>query len=317
MSKRIIALCGGIGGAKLALGLSHVVPADDLAIIVNTGDDFEHLGLSISPDVDTVIYTLAGLANSELGWGLEGETWGFMDQLKRLGGETWFNLGDRDLAMHVERTRRLRKGDSLSNIVGDLARSLEVRCTVWPMSDDPVRTELVTDEGVLPFQDYFVRRRTEPAVHSITYKYAATARPNPLALAALADPGLEAVVICPSNPWLSVAPALAMPVLRKALAKTRAPVIAVSPIIGGRAIKGPTAKLMRELGLPVTAAEVAIHYAGLVRGFVLDEADRSLTEAVARQGMQVDILPTLMTDLASKQALARGVLDFAKQMREG
>lgn len=315
MSVRVLALCGGIGGAKLALGLSHVVPPDEFAVLVNTGDDFEHLGLAISPDVDTVAYTLAGLNNQGLGWGLAGESWAFMEQLKKLGGEDWFQLGDRDLALHIERTRRLRAGESLSAITADVAQRLGVSCALWPMSDSPVRTMLDTDEGVLAFQRYFVGRRAEPAVRAIAYEGAATARPNAQALAALADPALEAVIVCPSNPWLSVAPLLAMPELRTALAATAAPVIAVSPIVGGKAIKGPTAKLMGELGLPVTASEVARFYRGLIQGYVLDQADRDLAEGIAAQGLAVDVMPTVMTDLASKQALAQGVLAFAQRLR--
>ena len=312
---RILALCGGVGGAKLALGLTHTVPAPDLAIVVNTGDDFEHLGLAISPDVDTVTYTLAGISNTELGWGLAGETWGFMDQLRRLGGEDWFQLGDRDLALHVERTRRLNAGESLSAITVDVARRLGVSCALWPMSDDPVRTVLETDEGTLAFQRYFVGRRAEPVVRSIVYQGADSARPNDHALAALRDPALEAVIICPSNPWLSVAPLLAMPDLRAALAETTAPVIAVSPIVDGMAIKGPTAKLMAELGLPVTAAQVAHFYAGLIDGYVLDETDRDLAQAIGGQDVKTAVMPTVMRDLASKQALAEGVLAFARSLR--
>ena len=315
MSIRVLALCGGIGGAKLALGLMHEVAPDDLAILVNTGDDFEHLGLAVSPDVDTVTYTLAGLNNTELGWGLAGETWAFMDQLKKLGGEDWFDLGDRDLALHVERTRRLNAGESLTAITLDVAHKLGVAPTIWPMSDAPVRTMLDTDEGTLAFQRYFVGRRAEPAVRAIAYRGADTARANPAALAALADPALEAVVICPSNPWLSIAPLLALSDLRMALAATRAPVIAISPIVGGKAIKGPTAKLMGELGLPVTANAVAQFYAGLIQGYVLDETDRDLAGTVAGQGMAVDVQPTVMTDLASKRALARNVLAFAERLR--
>ena len=315
MSIRVLALCGGIGGAKLALGLMHEVAPDDLAILVNTGDDFEHLGLAVSPDVDTVTYTLAGLNNTELGWGLAGETWAFMDQLKKLGGEDWFNLGDRDLALHVERTRRLNAGESLTAITLDVACKLGVAPAIWPMSDAPVRTMLDTDEGTLAFQRYFVGRRAEPAVRAIAYRGADTARANPAVLAALADPALEAVVICPSNPWLSIAPLLALSDLRMALAATRAPVIAISPIVGGKAIKGPTAKLMGELGLPVTADAVAQFYAGLIQGYVLDETDRDLAGTVAGQGMAVDVQPTVMTDLASKRALARNVLAFAERLR--
>ncbi len=315
MSVRVLALCGGIGGAKLALGLSHILPPEDLAILVNTGDDFEHLGLTVSPDVDTVTYTLAGLNNTELGWGLAGETWAFMDQLRKLGGEDWFNLGDRDLALHVERTRRLNAGESLSAIAADVARKLGVAPALWPMADDPVRTVLETDEGTLAFQRYFVGRRAESAVRAIAYRGAETARPNADAMAALADPALEAVIVCPSNPWLSIAPLLAMPALRDALATTAAPVIAVSPIVGGQAIKGPTAKLMAELGLPVTASAVAEFYTGIADGYVLDETDRALESEIAALGMAADVQPTVMHDLATKTALARAVLTFAERLR--
>ena len=314
MNPRVLALCGGIGGAKLALGLSRVLPPDDLAIMVNTGDDFEHLGLSISADVDTVLYTLAGISNPELGWGLAGETWAFMDQLAKLGGEDWFRLGDRDLALHVERTRRLRQGDGLAAITADVARRLGIGAAILPMSDDPVRTVVETDEGVLPFQEYFVRRRCEPRVRSIRYDGADTARSNGQALAALADPALEAVIVCPSNPWLSVGPLLAMPQLAAALRATPAPVVAVSPIVGGQALKGPTAKLMRELGLPASAVSVARYYAGLLDGFVLDAVDAGLAAALEDEPVAVTALPTVMTDLATREALARGVLAFAARL---
>ena len=315
MTIRVLALCGGIGGVKLALGMSHIVAPENLAILVNTGDDFEHLGLTICPDVDTVTYTLAGLNNTELGWGLAGETWAFMDQLKKLGGEDWFNLGDRDLALHVERTRRLNAGESLAAITGDVAHKLGIAPALWPMSDDPVRTVLDTDEGTLEFQRYFVGRQAQPAVSAIRYDGGESAAVNPAVLAALADPALEAVIICPSNPWLSIAPLLAMPALREALSATAAPVIAVSPIVGGKAIKGPTAKLMGELGLPVTASAVAEFYRGIADAYVLDQTDAALEDEVKALGMAVDVQPTVMTDLASKQALARQVLAFAERIR--
>lgn len=309
----VLALCGGVGGAKLALGLAQVVPAEELTIVVNTGDDFTHLGLHISPDVDTVTYTLAGLANVEFGWGLEGESWAFMDQLAKIGGETWFRLGDRDLALHVERTRRLAAGESLSAITADIARRLGVGPRIRPMSDDPVRTIVETADGTLAFQDYFVRRQAAPAVRAIRYEWAARARPDEATLAALADPALEAVVICPSNPWLSVAPLLAMSALRRALEETAAPVVAVAPIVGGRAIKGPTAKLMAELGLAVDAASVASFYGNLLDGYVLDAEDAGLADAIG--GPRTDVAATVMQTLADKEALARHVLDFARRLR--
>jgi LPPG:FO 2-phospho-L-lactate transferase len=317
VSVRVLALCGGVGGAKLALGLSHVMPGEELAILVNTGDDFEHLGLSISPDIDTVVYTLAGIANAQQGWGLAGESWAFMDQLRKLGGEDWFQLGDRDLALHVERTRRLRAGETLSAITADVAHRLGVAPRLLPMSDDPVRTMVETDEGTLSFQRYFVGRRAQPAVRAIRYDGADAASPNAAALAALADPALEAVILCPSNPWLSIAPLLAMPALREALADTRAPVVAVSPIIAGQAVKGPTAKLMGELGLAPSATTVARYYDGLIDGFLLDDADAALARDIAASGGAVDCAPSLMTDLPSRIALARRALAFAARLRAG
>src|SRR5215475_4888356 len=204
MSKRlVVALSGGVGGAKLALGLSLVLPANELLVVCNTGDDFEHLGLSISPDLDTVTYTLAGVANPELGWGRADETWSFMDTLGTLGGETWFRLGDRDLAVHVERTRRLRAGETLTAVTVELCARLGVEPRVLPMSDDPVRTRVRTDEGWIDFQEYFVRRRCEPVVHELVFHGAGTARAQPDFLAALTDRDTEAVVICPSNPFIS------------------------------------------------------------------------------------------------------------------
>jgi LPPG:FO 2-phospho-L-lactate transferase len=308
LTPRVLALCGGVGGAKLALGLSKAVPPAELAIVVNTGDDFEHLGLAISPDIDTVVYTLAGLANAELGWGLAGETWSFMAALERLGGETWFRLGDHDLATHMERSRRLAAGEGLAAVTELLARRLGVAPGIWPMSDDPVRTIVDTDDGVLDFQQYFVGRRAEPAVRAITYSRADVARPFEPVLAALASPQLDLVVICPSNPWLSIAPALAMPALRDALRATRARVVAVAPIIAGQAIKGPTAKLMAELGLDVSAATVADWYGDLIDTYILDDADAALAPEIAATGLSVVIAPTLMRTLDDKIGLARRIL---------
>ncbi|HJU18610.1 MAG TPA: 2-phospho-L-lactate transferase [Stellaceae bacterium] len=305
MSGPVLALSGGVGGAKLALGLYHILPPETLTVIVNTGDDFVHLGLHVSPDLDTLLYTLSGLDNPETGWGRRGETWTFMQALASLGGETWFKLGDGDLATHVERTRRLAAGESLSRITEDFRRRLGIRARLLPMSDDPVRTRLATDEGRLDFQDYFVRRQARPAVREIRYDGAVTARPQQEALAALADPDLRAVVICPSNPFLSIDPILALPALRRALAECRAPVVAVSPLIGGRAVKGPTAKIMGELGLAVDAAAVARHYHDILDLYIADAAD---AERLGDVGLPVRFAPTLMTTLADREALARTVL---------
>jgi LPPG:FO 2-phospho-L-lactate transferase len=308
----VVALSGGVGGAKLALGLSRVLPPEDLLIVTNTGDDFEHLGLAISPDIDTVMYTLAGVANQTLGWGRQDETWSFMETLGTVGGETWFRLGDRDLAVHVERTRRLRAGETLSAITADLCGRLGVGPRVLPMSDDPVRTRVRTDEGWIDFQDYFVRRRCEPVVHEVAFHGAEAADAHPDFLAALADPRLKAVVICPSNPFISIEPILSVPGVHAALADCAAPVIAVSPIIGGRAVKGPTAKMMTELGLTPSAGAVAKRYAGLIDGYVVDYADM---DQVAAIGAKVTMGQTMMTTLADREALARTVLGAAGVLR--
>jgi LPPG:FO 2-phospho-L-lactate transferase len=311
---RVVALCGGIGGAKLALGLAHEVPPGALSVIVNTGDDFEQLGLHVSPDLDTVLYTLAGLADPERGWGRAGETWAFMGALEALGGETWFRLGDQDLALHVERTRRLRAGEPLSAVTRVLARQLGLGVELLPMSDEPVRTMVETDEGVLAFQDYFVRRRCAPALRAIHFPGAEAARPAPGVVERLADPALRAIVLCPSNPWLSVDPLLAVPGLKAALERAPAPLVAVAPIVAGRAIKGPTAKLMAELGLEISAAIVAAHYGPLLDGYVLDRADAG---AVTHISVPTRVADTVMTDLADRRSLARTCLAFADELRPG
>lgn len=308
----VVALSGGVGGAKLALGLSRVLPPDELLVVCNTGDDFEHLGLCISPDIDTVMYTLAGVANPELGWGRGDETFSFMETLGTLGGETWFRLGDRDLAVHIERTRRLRAGESLSAITGDLCAQLGVAARVLPMSDDPVRTRVRTDAGWIDFQEYFVHRRCEPVVHELVFDGAATAHAQPDFLAALVDPATTAVVICPSNPFISIEPILAVPGVRAALASGSAPVVAVSPLIGGRAIKGPTAKMMAELGMKPSAGGVARRYDDVIDGYVCDFADMN---EVAGINAKVTLGQTLMSTLADREALARIVLGAARVLR--
>ncbi len=304
----VVALSGGIGGAKLALGLSRILPADNLLVVANVGDDFEHLGLHISPDVDTLMYTLAGLDNTKLGWGRQDETWSFMETLRALGGEDWFRLGDRDLAVHVERTRRLRQGETLSSITADFCRRLGVGPRVLPATDDPVRTRLRTDEGWLDFQDYFVRLQCRPVVREVAFEGAKDARPHPDLLAALRDERLRAVIICPSNPFISIEPILAVAGMRRALSACAAPVIAVSPLIGGRAVKGPTAKMMGELGIKPSAAAVAKRYGDLLDGYVMDIGD---AEEVANVAPRVTLAPTLMTNLAEREELGRVVLGAA------
>jgi len=304
----VLALSGGIGGAKLALGLYRILPPEALIVVANTGDDFEHLGLAISPDIDTLLYTLAGIDNLELGWGRRDETWSFMKALGSLGGETWFNLGDGDLATHVERTRRLAAAESLSQITDDFRRRLGISARLLPMSDDRVRTRLLTAAGWLDFQDYFVRQRCTPVVREIAFAGGAEARPQPEFLGALGDENLRAVVICPSNPFISIDPILAMPAVREALRACAAPVVAVSPIIGGKAVKGPTAKMMAELGLPVDAAAVARHYGDILNLYVADEADAG---EIGDLGVPVSFARTLMLSLKDREALARSVLDAA------
>ncbi|MBM4069653.1 MAG: 2-phospho-L-lactate transferase [Planctomycetes bacterium] len=311
MTAAVVALSGGIGGAKLALGLARVLDQGQLTVIVNTGDDFSHLGLAISPDLDTLVYTLAGLAHPEQGWGRRDETWTFMSALEQLGGETWFRLGDADLAMHVERTRRLAAGETLSELTDRLRRKLGIATRILPMSDDPVRTRLETDTGWLDFQDYFVRLRCAPRVRQLAYLGADTARPHPEVLTALGSRDLRAVVICPSNPFLSIEPILAIPAIRAVLAECRAPVIAVSPVIGGQAVRGPTAKIMRELELEPGAEAVTRRYADLLDVFVVDETDAA---TIMPAGIEVVSAPILMTSLEDRERLARVVLAAADRV---
>ena len=312
MSGGVVALCGGIGGAKLALGLSLALPDSALSVVVNTGDDFEHLGLKICPDLDTVLYTLAGLSNPDTGWGRRDETWTFMAALKSLGGETWFQLGDGDLALHIERTRRLSMGEPLDSIMAEIAARLGVTARILPMSNDPVQTVVETDQGTLTFQDYFVARKCAPKISAIRFQGAATATAQAVTLKALISPETEAIVICPSNPYLSVDPLLALPELRTALAAAPAPVIAVTPIIGGAAVKGPAAKIMTELGLEVSPVTIAQHYHGLIDGFILDAKDQSLTHQIKLPTLAVD---TFMSTQAEKKALAETILSFARSLR--
>ena len=310
-----VALSGGVGGAKLALGLSRILAPAQLDIIVNTGDDFEHLGLMICPDLDTLTYTLAGLNNTETGWGRAGETWTFMTSLRALGGESWFQLGDGDLAIHVERTRRLAAGKPLSRVTAELTARLGIEFSVIPMSDDPVRTFVETAAGALAFQHYFVRDQCAPEVTGFEFRGAKTATPSPMALGALADPALDAVVICPSNPFISIDPILAVPGLRGAIEDAAAPVIAVSPIVGGKAIKGPTAKMMLELGVTQSAASVARHYDGLIDGFVLDSEDAASGDEIRALGLDVLTTNTVMQSLEDRVSLAANVLEFATKLR--
>lgn len=314
--RKYLALSGGVGGAKLALGLTHVLTPDSLRIVVNTGDDFEHLGLTICPDLDTLLYTLSSLGNPETGWGRANETDTFMRALKQLGGDTWFFLGDGDLATHIERTRRLHAGQTLSQVTTDFAQTLGIQAPITPMTNDPVRTVVETPDGPLPFQHYFVRERCEPKALGFRFVGAADAKPHPEFMAALHSSDLAGVIICPSNPFVSVDPLLALPGVKDAIKNCGAPVIAVSPIVGGQALKGPAAKMMAELGLDVSALSVARHYDGLLDGFVLDRADKSLESGVSALGPDVLVTNTVMTTLADRVELARQVVDFCERLEK-
>lgn len=316
---RVLAVSGGVGGAKLALGLSKLLSPAQLTVVANTADDFEHLGLPISPDLDTVMYTLAGLNNVEQGWGLANETWQAMALLRRYGAPTWFQLGDQDLATHLVRRQWYAEGQALTGITAQLCRRLGVEHPLLPMSDDPVRTWVMTDQGELSFQQYFVGERCEPVVRGFRFEGIAAARPQAGFMAGLAHPGLTAVLLCPSNPFVSVGPVLGLAGVRAAMACGRAPVIAVSPIVAGAALKGPAAKMMRETGLPVSALAVAAHYGarrhgGLLDGFVIDTADAALAGDIERLGMAVHVTQTVMHTLLDRVSLARSTLAFASQL---
>lgn len=302
---RVVALAGGVGGAKLAHGLARILGPGDLTVIVNTGDDFEHLGLSICPDIDTVVYTLAGRANPKTGWGRSGETWNFLAALEELGGPAWFRLGDKDLATHVERTCRLRQGQRLSAITADFCRALGVAVRVLPMSDDPVRTMVHTEEGDLSFQEYFVARQWRPVVRGFTFAGVEMARPAPGIVESLA--AADAVVICPSNPWVSIDPILAVPGVRAAVAAR--PVAAVSPIVGGQAVRGPAAKMFRELGIEPSPLAVAEHYGDLLSAVIIDRADADLASALRTRGWLVRVEKTVMRSSGDRARLAQRVLE--------
>ena len=307
---KVVALAGGVGGAKLADGLAAVLPEDDLTLVINTGDDFEHLGLTICPDIDTVTYTLADLANPQTGWGRADETWSFLETLELLGGPTWFRLGDRDLSLHTERTRLLNGGAALSEVTRRLAGRLGVRTRLLPMSDWPVRTIVETDEGQLAFQEYFVARRCEPSVHGFEFVGADTAEPAPGVIEAVSQADL--VVLCPSNPWVSIDPILAVPGIRDAIATK--PIIAVSPIVGGKALKGPAAKMFAQLGIVPSALAVAEHYQGLLGALLIDAADQEFADSISALGIRALATSTVMTSVESRARLAQELLEFAAEL---
>lgn len=310
MSGRVLVLTGGVGGAKLVSGLARVMDPHRITAVVNTGDDFRHLGLWVSPDIDTLLYTLAGKADPVKGWGRASESWSFMAAARSLGMEDWFQLGDGDLALHVDRTSRLAAGETLGSITARHAAAWGVRCEILPMSDDPAPTLVETDIGLLSFQDYFVRFRCQPSVRAIQLAAADRAHVLPAVLARLADPALEAILVAPSNPFLSIDPILALPGMRAALACAKAPVVAVSPLIGGKAVKGPTGKIMAELGIAPTATTIAAHYFGFVDAMLIDHADAGQPPPLPHA-----LADTLMHDDDGRARVAAAALALAAGSR--
>lgn len=306
MALRLVALAGGVGGAKLVDGLAGVMQADDLTVVVNTGDDFDHLGLRICPDLDTIVYTLAGVANQATGWGRRDETWNFLDTVGQLGGPTWFRLGDRDLAVHTERTRWLNQGQPLSIVTDRIRRALGAEVRVLPMSDDPVATIVMSEDGPLAFQDYFVQQECAPRVLGFRFEGVGSARPAPGVSQAIAE--AEAVVLCPSNPWVSLDPILAVPGVRQALEDEI--VVGVSPIVGGQAIRGPAAKMFEEMGIAPSALAVAEHFGDLLCGWVIDDSDAEAAEEIEALGLTVLVANTIMVDGEDRIGLAGQVLEF-------
>lgn len=307
---KVTALAGGVGGAKLAEGLAAVLPPENLTIVVNTGDDFDLHGLRICPDLDTVVYTLGGVANRKTGWGRAHETWNFLDAIGGFGAPTWFRLGDRDLALHVFRTDRLRSGSRLSEVTADVCRSLGVKPAVLPMSDDAVRTVVVSDEGELEFQQYFVERKCEPRVRGFRFAGAEASAPAPGVVDAITD--ADVVIFCPSNPWVSLDPILAVPGIRRAVASR--PTLAVSPFIRGKAVKGPAAKMAAELGLATTPQAIAAHFQGILRGLVYDVADPDCAEDLQAAGLRSRRTRTLMRSESDRRRLAEETLALAGEV---
>ena len=307
--KNVVALAGGVGGAKLAYGLAQIVPPESLTIIVNSADDFEHLSLHIAPDVDTVMYTLAGIANPKTGWGVKDEGWNTMAALARYGGPNWFQLGDRDLATHLLRTQWLRQGYPYTWVTKELCRRLGVRCAILPMTEDLVRTMVQTEDGELAFQEYFVEKQWQPVVKSIRFAGVEVAQPSREVVSAIRT--ADVIVFCPSNPLVSIDPILALPNMRRIIAASRAPKVAVSPIVGGQALKGPAAKIMTELGMEVSPVGVARHLREVLTGFVLDHVDEAHQGMITDMGLRTLVTGTVMLNNEDRVKLSREVLDFA------
>lgn len=312
VADRVVVLAGGVGGAKLAVGLASVLPPQALTVIVNTGDDFEHWGLHVSPDLDTVMYSLAGLANPETGWGVAGDTFNTLRMVERYGGPDWFNLGDKDLAASLLRTDMLRHSHTLTQATAALASKLGIRCAILPMSDDPVRTVLETDQGEMFFQEYFVRERWQPVVRAIRFDGADLSRLTPPVAAALEAATL--IIFGPSNPYLSIDPILAVPGVRQRIKDNPALCLALSPIIGGQAVKGPAAKLMVELGQEVSPFGIAKHYEELLKGIILDVIDHHFCDAIESIHIRTAVRETIMHTHADKAHLASELIAWAREL---
>ena len=304
---KILAITGGVGGAKLALGLSKILNPDELLFLVNTGDDFQHLGLEISPDLDSLLYALSGKNNPELGWGRANETWACISELEELGADSWFRLGDRDLALHLVRTQMLNQGATLQNVADRLSESLGIDHRIAPMSNDKISTTVNTPNGKLAFQEYFVREQCEPAVIDFDFEGIEKSTPNPVVMSWLDE--CDGIIICPSNPYVSVDTILSVPKYRDAFQLK--PVIAVSPIVGGLAIKGPAAKMMTELGVPPTPIAVAKHYGSLLSGFVLDQTDHEQAKDIPIPSI---VTQTIMLTLQDRIGLAEQCVRFLEEL---
>lgn len=308
----VVALAGGVGGARLVDGLSQILDPGALTVIVNVGDDFEYYGLKICPDLDTVCYSLAGKENPDTGWGLAGESWHMLESLKQLGVETWFRLGDRDLATHLERTNRLKNGETLSQVTRTFCDAWGIASRVLPATNDPVPTIVHTDAGILSFQEYFVHRQCAPRINSFVFQNAESAKPADGVLQALEQ--AELIIFCPSNPWVSIDPILAIPGIRGAIEERRQeqslPVVAVSPIIGGKTIKGPAAKMCLEIGLTPSPRTVAQHYGALLNAFVMDQLDHALFTSVRSLNLDILVTDTIMRGREGRKRFAQEILSW-------
>ena len=311
--KKILALSGGVGGAKLCRGLDQITDKDELSIIANTGDDFLHLGFYISPDIDTLIYTLAGENNIETGWGRTGETWKAHSIMSELGADNWFKLGDKDLEMHVYRSKEIQNGKNLSEITQKVSEIWNINSKILPMSNHSIKTIIESDIGTLSFQEYFVKKQCIPKVKSISFKQKKAA-PSQTVLDEMNDNNLKAIILAPSNPYLSIDPILSLSEIRTFLKTASTPVIAVSPVVDGQAIKGPTTKIMAELGLEPSVVTIAKHYDGLIDGLILDVLDQNLVSQVDDRGIKTKVMNTVMHNDQDKIQLAHGVLDFAQEI---